>query len=821
MKYTPTFILLLLLIVSCKQEEAKSEFSTVLYNQEDWMVEVVTPKIANTIGLEEKESAFLSFNNKIEKEISASVTGFIKDYDGNKVSVEKEINVGGKASEKMFFPSEIFQKKGIKWGELYLKTAEKTDTLRFSLAYIDPIDNEYASNFKFGIAGIRYDELEELPELYSIAKQVGVQYERKYARWHEIQPDPNTWKWEKLDGELAAMHDKGIKRELLLTGTPGWAAAENYKDRKKKSNVPPNLKYWQIYVDSIANRYKDTIQYYEIWNEPDFGFFIGNTPEYLGVLETAYKTIKKVDPNLKVLSGGFASTYPRPQFFQERGDLHRDAIRLGQEYFDIHAVHIHGLFDSFKHQVEGNLKEIRDQLNTPKPLWFNETAMHSTFIGEKEQGKVLFKKMTFAMSRDAMGYCWFSLKNNDAYPKDHHEANYGMVTANNNPKAVYAVYNQMVHRMHTLEYNKDVDLGEGFEAYLFKGKDEYQLNAWKEEPALTDQLARFKVSENTEVIVEDLMGNAKKYNTENGIATVPITSDGSFIRFKNATEAPEVLPAKLFFKKGLLVTKDASVEIPTGNIEKNEDLTFTVSSEGRSLTTQKLDNGNLLVSVPKEAKKLSMQVEGKELDEEMTIPLTYPLFASNKMEESNPTIVLDQYGDVKNKYEHDPNTSHLTWKGAEDLSAKAWLGVEGDNLILNYTVTDDAHVQKDTGILQYKGDGIQFAITTRQMMNYWEIGYALTEEGKVDVTAWSAPSGFSLDAIENIQLSVKREGNKTIYTSKIPLKEFGLENIQENGFLFSFVVNDNDGEKREGWLQLSEGLAGSKDPNNFKYVVFQ
>ena len=791
--------------------------NTHLYSDSIVNVRVMSPEIANVVPPGKENQFYVQVLNMhgITQQIEAEIA--ITSFQGSEYTFLNSFKLKPQESYKITFPDTVFSNLGIKWVKLKLKSKDINHTINFSFAYMDPVGNDYKSDFKFGVAGIRYTDKEELEWLYKSAALVGIQYERKYASWGQIQPDSTTWNWDKLDEELRIMESYGIERQLLLNGTVGWAANSKYADRKNKGSVPPAIAPWRRYVSEITKRYNGRINYIEIWNEPDIGFFAGTTSEYLEMLKAAHEEIKAVNPAIKVLSGGFAQGAPRQNYFIKRGDLHKDAVRLGQDYFDIHAFHRHGPFEIFKYNVDGPLKEIRDQLQSPRPLWFNETAMHSTFIGEKEQAKILFQKLSFSMARDAMGYSWFSLKNNTRHPVTSHEHNYGMITGNNSPKAVYVVYNELVKHLKDKHFVKEPVLGKGFEAFMYASDNDYLINTWKQDASIPDQLAVFRINEGCKVIVSDLMGNQKEYSVQNNKVIVPIHKDGSFINFLNCPEAPQVETPLFALYQPIIADENLNIEIP---LNLREKLTVNPVLKVIDHAEVKQTKEKIILNTEKSLITLQLLDPDAGIDESLEVPVTKPLII-NYTNTENYQINLAEYSNVVNNYEHDPNTQHLTWNGKEDLSVKNRISIENENLVLRFIVTDDAHHQTKTGHSQYGGDGIQLAFKTQEMLGFWEIGFARTNSGASDVYIWSSPAGYSANVIKSITLETERRITETTYKAEIPLKLFGLNNLHSSGFYYTFIVNDNDGEKREGWIQYTEGLGGGKDPNKFKYVVFK
>jgi hypothetical protein len=89
------------------------------------------------------------------------------------------------------------------------------------------------------------------------------------------------------------------------------------------------------------------------------------------------------------------------------------------------------------------------------------------------------------------------------------------------------------------------------------------------------------------------------------------------------------------------------------------------------------------------------------------------------------------------------------------------------------------------------------------------------------VFIWTAPAGRNADEIaDKIALKTVRKGNLTTYHAELPASLWG-DAALENGFLFSLLVNDNDGEGRKGWLETSPGLGGTKNASLFRMVFFE
>jgi hypothetical protein len=155
--------------------------------------------------------------------------------------------------------------------------------------------------------------------------------------------------WEKYDNivELAERH--GINVIARLDAPPKWAQSV-----PGDFAPPANFDDYGDYVAAVADRYKGRITHYQIWNEPnnypEWGELPVNPEDFTRLLCTAYRRIKEVDPNAKVLAPALTPTIslepgPGP------GTGLNDFIFLQRMYeagagqcFDIMSAQAYGLF---------------------------------------------------------------------------------------------------------------------------------------------------------------------------------------------------------------------------------------------------------------------------------------------------------------------------------------------------------------------------------------------------------------------------------------------------------------------------------------------
>lgn len=98
-------------------------------------------------------------------------------------------------------------------------------------------------------------------------------------------------------------------------------------------------------------------------------------------------------------------------------------------------------------------------------------------------------------------------------------------------------------------------------------------------------------------------------------------------------------------------------------------------------------------------------------------------------------------------------------------------------------------------------------------------------DGRPQSFIWEAPAGFPAEAAaRSIRLTTHRDDGKqvTAYRAKLSFDSFGLSPEKlRNGIRFNLLVNDNDGELREGFIQIAPGISEWKNFETFPLIVFE
>jgi hypothetical protein len=187
-----------------------------------------------------------------------------------------------------------------------------------------------------------------------------------YAHAHRLLlPD-----WSGVDEIVALSREYGIRVSAVVVGTP--AVLQNCPrgtPPEQRMNCPPSdqAEYGRM-IEEIAAHTRDTIDTFEIGNEPDNpDHYLGSADDYATTLSFAYDGVKAGNPDARVVLGGVMGSYSMP--FLKRV-LEAPGANAANK-FDVAAVHARGTLAGVQRQIR-LWKRFFATRGINRPLWVTE-----------------------------------------------------------------------------------------------------------------------------------------------------------------------------------------------------------------------------------------------------------------------------------------------------------------------------------------------------------------------------------------------------------------------------------------------------------------
>jgi GH35 family endo-1,4-beta-xylanase len=388
---------------------------------------------------------------------------------------------------------------------------------------IEPAENttqpDPSSPFGMGVYLYRYgNEAPSLHEMARVAKmgsEAGVKWSREEFAWNRIEPAKGKFDWTFYDKVVATAKRNGITVYGELGYWTDWT----------KPYTPEGIEDYCRYVTAVVEHYRNDIQHWEIWNEPNIFFWQGPHEIYAELLKQAYAAVKKGNPNAKVLG---CSTAGIDQSFIKK------MMELGAP-FDILTVHPYRGHLNDKEFIS-DLQKVADLVKRPdgslRPVWItemgwathtphNSMAMDFQVTTQRRQAELIARAYIDAIASNvAPNISWYDFRNdgNDPFNFEH---NMGIITRDFRPKPAYRAYATMTRLLHGLKLEKELDLGEGVVAFRFGAQGKPSVTAlWSISGDKTVALPA-----NNAMKLTGLMGDSEQVPSEGGKVILPLRNE--------------------------------------------------------------------------------------------------------------------------------------------------------------------------------------------------------------------------------------------------------------------------------------------------------
>lgn len=233
---------------------------------------------------------------------------------------------------------------------------------------------------------------ENFAPLAQALRTVGIGWVRERFGWGDVSPEPGKINWKQYDVMADVMRETGIRVYQIWHDSPGWTRPGDDTTR-----TPQDLREVYRFTKTLAEHYRGRVQAWEVWNEPDIGFWPDLSDTYTGLLKAAYLGFKAGDADLPVLMGSFCRGYSA---FDE-GVMDSGAA----DYFDIFNWHSYNPPEAYAGILSRYLELMDKHGCADRPVWMSECGIpmraslpEGEFTPEDDATQARFIPRSFASS---------------------------------------------------------------------------------------------------------------------------------------------------------------------------------------------------------------------------------------------------------------------------------------------------------------------------------------------------------------------------------------------------------------------------------------
>ena len=229
--------------------------------------------------------------------------------------------------------------------------------------------------------------------------------------WEAIETSQDNFDWSIHDAVVEAANVRGLNIFATLAYTPAWAVKSGYSGPHA---IPNSSADWYDFCYRAVERYKDSIEYWGMWNEPDLicsedngwgSTMDARISKYINdILINGSNAVKAADATAKVCGPELAHTGSHwikwylwlKRCIEEAGNkmdvithhIHVEDTRRYPEVTEkLEATTQYGDNPDMWDTVEPSVKEVLEYTNWSGQFWLTETGLQSDNISESDQAR--------------------------------------------------------------------------------------------------------------------------------------------------------------------------------------------------------------------------------------------------------------------------------------------------------------------------------------------------------------------------------------------------------------------------------------------------
>ncbi|MBI4407735.1 MAG: hypothetical protein HY565_04535 [Candidatus Kerfeldbacteria bacterium] len=196
---------------------------------------------------------------------------------------------------------------------------------------------------------------------------------------------------------------------------------------------------WKQFVRMMVKRYRNYVDVWEIWNEPDSDTYLSphsNWRSYRHILKTGSEMVRQYDPDAIVLNGAIADI-TNTEFITQ-------LYKHGKRYFDDLNVHLYYCLqsDALSPDIE-QLQKVIAKYRKDEQIWVTEFGCSTGSAGVTNKE---VKHYTKQVTKELLSFnnvgpiLLYTMRDRTYLTDDPYEAYFGLMDENLSPKPVWRWY---------------------------------------------------------------------------------------------------------------------------------------------------------------------------------------------------------------------------------------------------------------------------------------------------------------------------------------------------------------------------------------------
>ncbi len=667
-----------------------------------------------------------------------------------------------------------------------------------------------------------------------------------------VEPEEGKFEWTSVDKFV----DEGMRRGMRFMGTLGSTLIVEEKGADKRyEGAPkwiqdrfglkpsagsmkatvclPSIEVWKSYVAACVTRYKGKITHWEVFNEPNLWM---SSAEYNEFLKAAYETVKRIDPEAKVV--GFCAT---GDLGGEMGEFVKGCLDTGaKDYFDILSFHPYSSRQEASpfpaEKAVAQLKEILAAHGQEKKEIWNSELFYLTpeplkneyFTSLQIKGHEAARRFLIDLASGVSKS--FCVVDNSYCQKINAIKSWNDRSDKPTPNRLFVIYNTLAKHFEGATFVSQIPLTGESRLYVFEKGGAPIAAAWNYGKDIMMNEAVFPGAEG-KLSFLDAMGNRIEPTIADGVCSLPIQNSPfyitpisiekpAFLALLNAARiepgVPVSVAAGMTFvdgKPSLLVeaenitpeqaTPRITIEVPGGEFAAPGELSDAIPAGGiRSFT--------LPITMPQPwnvAKVIAHVTAGKKT---ATLPLTIRYLPCVNVPKAAKPMTVDgsaateEWAGAARAEIKDASRLKLgpkSWKGPEDCSATVFFSYDANALYIAAKVVDDVRGDVAEKKYAWSADGVELFIDAKPDKKIgnskyspctYQLLFAMPTPRFPEILAQkSGVSGSPLKVEDVAVKTTSRDGGYDVEFA-IPWKSLAVEPVSGMTIGFDIAVDDAD-----------------------------